>query len=135
MVSTWGLASFLWGSLIIGVGSLLVYEQRKSPEQKKHDAEEACARGEKNRLAETVVEVQLLNGVTVQRKRGGMGGALMGLFFGGVAGAAVGAVLPGMKTVELRSFLVKYGDGREKVVQCAQDSLDYKLWMKHVKNK
>lgn len=133
MKSSWGLVVFLWSVIIIGVGVLLVYEMRKSPEQKKREAEMACARWEKNRLAEKIVEVRLLEDVTVRRKRGGVRGALLGLFFGGAAGAAVGAVLPGMDTEEVCSFLVKYGDGRERVFQCAQGSCEYKAWMKYVK--
>ena len=133
MESSWGFVIFLWSVIIIGLGVLFVCELRKSPEQKKHEAEMARKRWEKNRLAEKIVEVRLLDGITVRRKRGGMRGALLGLFLGGVAGAAVSAALPGMDTEEVSNFLVKYGDGRERVFQCARGSCEYKAWMKYVK--
>ncbi len=133
MESTWGLAIFLWSVLIIGVGALLAYEMRKTPEQKKREAQAARERWEKNRLAEKVVEVKLLDGTMTRNKRGGLSGAMTGLFFGGIVGAAVGAALPGTKKELVCSFAVKYGDGRTTIRQCAKGSSEYKAWMKCVK--
>lgn len=44
MESTWGLANFLWGSLIVGMIIFIIHEARKSPEQKKREAENARGR-------------------------------------------------------------------------------------------
>ena len=133
MGSTWALAIFMWAAVVAVLVGVFVWESRKTPEQKKRDAEEAQARWEKARQAERIVEVRLLDTVVTQSKRGGVRGAMLGAFFGGVAGAAVAAALPSTKTKQLRVFVIKYGDGREVVRRCAQGSSEYKAWLKRVK--
>ena len=132
MESTWGLANFLWGSLIVGMIIFIIHEARKSPEQKKREAENARGRYEQRRVSEKIVEVKRLGITNAEFKRGGLKGALFGGFIGGVPGAIIGSVLPWGKSVPVESFAVKYGDGKVVIRQCMQRSSEYKALMKRV---
>lgn len=132
MESSWAFAKFLWGALIAGIVILFAHEMRKSPEQKKREAELARERYEERRLAERIVDVKSLGISGFKFKRGGLRGALFGGFIGGVPGAAVGAMLPAGKGVPVESFAVKYGNGKVIIRECMQGSSEYKALMKYV---
>lgn len=90
---------------------------------------------EKNRQYEAdhrIVSVKYLGGGTIQEKKYGMKGFLVGGFFGGVPGALVGSVLPSGKQRQKQKFAVKYGDGRVRIVECFKSSSTYDELMKHV---
>lgn len=132
MGSTWGLAIMLWSALLIGVTVLLIWDARKTPEQKKKEDELTRGRYEKERLSHQIVAVTPL-GVTGKRyKRGGLRGALKGGFLGGLGGALSGAVLRLGKPVSLVSFFVKYADGRVEIRTCAEGSAQHKTFAKYI---
>ena len=132
MESTWGLAIFMWAALIIGLVALLIHESRKTEEQRAYEREQARQRYEQERLSHKIVEVIPLGVVGRKNKRGGAKGALMGGFFGGVPGVAVGAALPSGPSVPVYRFAVKYGDGKVVIRECMQGSSEYKALMKRV---
>lgn len=132
MESTWGLAIFMWVALIIGVGILLIYELRKTPEQKKNESECVCKKYKEQQLSRKIIEVRPLGVSGTKFKRGGLGGALFGSFIGGVPGAIVGAMLPWGRGVPVENFWVKYGNGKVVIRECMQGSSEYKALMKHV---
>lgn len=80
-----------------------------------------------------IVEVKYLGGGTVQEKKYGMKGAVIGGFFGGVPGAVVGSVLPSGKQRQKQKFAVKYSDGSVRIVECFQNSNTYRELVKYVK--
>lgn len=133
MESTWGLAIFMWSIIIVILIACLASELRKTPEQRKQEADMMRERYEKQRLSRKIVEVTPLGVSGTQFKRGGLGGALFGGFIGGVPGAIVGAVLPSGKGVLAESFAVKYGSGKVVIRECMQGSSEYKALMKYVK--
>ena len=133
MENNWGLVIFMWSIIIIVLIACFVSELRKSPEQKKREADMARERYEKERLSRKIVEVIPLGISGTQFKRGGLGGALFGGFIGGVPGAIVGAVLPSGKGVPVESFAVKYGSGEVVIRECMQGSSEHKALMKYVK--
>lgn len=133
MESTWWLAILMWMVIIIVVVACLVFELRKTPEQRKQEADMMRERYEKQRLSQKIVEVTPLGVSSTQFKHGGLGGALFGGFIGGALGAVVGAMLPSGKGVPVESFAVKYGSGKVVIRQCMQGSSEYKDLMKYVK--
>lgn len=135
MESTWALANFLWGYMMICGVVLFVYDWMKTPEQKKQETEMAKAHYEKQRLARKIVEVRPLGVIGTQFKRGGLGGAMFGGLIGGFPGACVGGMLRSGKAVLVVRFAVKYGDGQVKLRDCMYGSREYKMLMKHVKKR
>ena len=132
MESTWGLAIFMWISIITGFVAICIHEFRKTPEQKKVDIEKANERREKELQSRRIVKVIPLGVSGKQFKRGGVKGALFGGFIGGVPGAVMGAMMHIGKSTPVQSFLVKYGDGKTEVRQCFQDSSERKALMKRI---
>ena len=79
-----------------------------------------------------IVEVKYLGLGKTTQKRGGLGGFLLGGFFGGPIGAVVGAMIPENGDA-LQRFAVKYADGRVVIKDLHPNSWEYKKLVKLVK--
>ena len=79
-----------------------------------------------------IVEVKYMGPVGTEVKTGGLGGAMVGGFLFGDAGAIVGGMAPkGSRT--LTRFAVKYDNGRVKVEDCYSNSMRYDELMSYVR--
>ena len=93
--------------------------------------EEREARWEKRhreyieRTGGEIVEVKYLGNGRTKQKRGGLGGFLMGGFFGGPIGAVVGGMLPG-DSVTMERFAVRYSGGDVEIQEVRPNSTEYK---------
>ena len=100
--------------------------------QEKQNALVEALKENQPKKAADIVSVKYLGGGTVQEKKYGMKGILIGGFFGGVPGAVVGSVLPNGKQRQKQKFAVKYGDGSVRIVECWPNSNTYRELMKRV---
>ena len=100
--------------------------------QEKQNALVEALKENQPKKAGDIVSVKYLGGGTVQEKKYGMKGFLVGGFFGGVPGAVVGSVLPSGKQQQKQKFAVKYSDGSVRIVECFQNSNTYRELIKRV---
>lgn len=100
--------------------------------QEKQNALVEALKENQPKKAADIVSVKYLGGGTVQEKKYGMKGAVIGGFFGGVPGAVVGSVLPSGKQRQKQKFAVKYSDGSVRIVECFQNSNTYRELIKRV---
>lgn len=124
-------------SLIVAAVGLAKNREPKAKEaaqkyQEKQNALVEALRENQPKKAADIVSVKYLGGGTVQEKKYGMKGVLIGGFFGGVPGAVVGSVLPNGKQRQKQKFAVKYCDGSVRIVECWQNSNTYRELIKRV---
>lgn len=112
-------------------GNQKMVETAQKYQEKQNALVEALKENQPKKAAD-IVSVKYLGGGTVQEKKYGMKGVLIGGFFGGVPGAVVGSVLPNGKQRQKQKFAVKYSDGSVRIVECWQNSNTYRELIKRV---
>ena len=111
-----------------------MWDSPKNQEFRQRREEEAKRVQEKRyREGKVIVEVKLLDGGSVDFKRGGLGGAMVGGLVAGPLGAMVGATAHKGRGTQLQKFAVKYSDGHVVIKECHPNSWEYKDLMKYVK--